>query len=385
MLAFLVVGAERLGYDAHQFRVMLQNDSLKEYVARGTFIFPPQRGLEFSVDVIEYCARELRNWEPIEFCGYHIRDSGANAVQEIAMAMSNAIEYIDATLRRGLAIDDFAHTLYMFLSAHIDLFEEIAKFRATRTLWAELMRDRFGATSEDSWKLNIFVYTLGSQLTRQEPLNNIARVAFESLAAVLGGVQTIATSSFDEALGLPTDEAVRVALRTQQILAFETGVTRVTDPLGGSYYIERLTSDFADEVRTYLAKIAERGGGLRALESGWIASEIDESAYQLQRSIDNGERVLVGVNRFREEQASGVRSVPVASREVEEDQIARIENLRRTRDPAAVSSSLERVRTDATSARNMVPALIEAVRAEATIGEMCGVLKTAWGGYKQTW
>lgn len=385
MLAWIVVAAERNGYRADQFRVMLQNDSLKEYVARGTFIFPPRHGLDFSVDVIEHCARHLRHWEPIEFCGYHIRDSGATAVQEVAIAIGHAREYIDATIRRGLGIDEFAHSLFIFLSASIDLFEEVAKFRATRRLWSALMRDHYGASNEESWKLNIFAYTLGSQLTLREPLNNVARVAYETLAAVLGGAQTIATSSFDEALGLPTDEAVRVALRTQQIAAYETGVTRVTDPLGGSYFVERLTTEFAEAVTAYLARIREHGGGLAALESGWTASEIDDSAYRLQRAIDDGERVVVGVNRFRQEGKDAVRGMPTASAEVEREQLVRLAELRRTRDAAAVARTLAAVRDAAAHRRNTVEPIIDAVRADTTIGEICGVLKQEWGGFRKPW
>ncbi len=224
-VALFLAGAEAHGYRGDQFKVMLQNDVLKEYVARGTYIFPPDKGLRFSVDVIEYCARTLPHWEPIEFCGYHIRDSGSNAVQEVAIAVANGIEYIDSALGRGLGIDQFAESLFMFLSAHLDLFEEAAKFRATRRLWARLMRDRYGA-SDPSCRLNLFVYTLGSPQTAQEPLNNIVRIAYQAMAAILGGVQTLATSAYDEALQLPSEEAVRVSLRTQQILAYETGVAR---------------------------------------------------------------------------------------------------------------------------------------------------------------
>ena len=381
-VALFIAAAEKHGYSPRQFRVMLQNDILKEYVARGTYIFPPRRALEFSVDVVEYCARHLPHWEPIEFCGYHFRDSGANAVQELAFALANGLEYIQAALRRGLDIDSFAHSIYVFLSAHLDLFEEVAKFRAARRIWARLMRERFHAKREESWKLNIFVYTLGSPLTAQEPLNNVIRVAYEALAAVLGGVQTLATSSFDEAIRLPSEEASRVSLRTQQILAYETGGAGAADPLGGSYLIESLTDTLEREVHRYLDMIERLGGALAALEQGWIRTEIEREAYRQQQAIESGERVVVGVNRFTTQEKAAFREGLPVDPGLEERQIQRLRALRERRDSARVDRALEELRALAARGENTVPAILEAVRAYATVGEICSTLKEVWGEYK---
>jgi methylmalonyl-CoA mutase N-terminal domain/subunit len=379
-VALFVAGAEAHGYSGDQFKVMLQNDVLKEYVARGTYIFPPQHGLRFSVDVIEYCARNLPHWEPIEFCGYHIRDSGSNAVQEVAIAAANGIEYIDGALSRGLGIDQFADSLFMFLSAHLDLFEEVAKFRATRRLWARLMRDRYGA-SEPSCRLNLFVYTLGSPQTAQEPLNNIVRIAYQGMAAILGGVQTLATSAYDEALQLPSDEAVRVSLRTQQILAYETGVARTADPLAGSYLVEDLTDRLEAAIEAELSRISQLGGALVALNSGWIAAELEEEAYRQQRAIESGERVVVGVNRFQVEEQPELRHVQRTDPALEHDAVQRLADVRATRDGDAVDRALDDLRQAAASDRNTVDPILEAVRAEATVGEICSALKSVWGSH----
>jgi methylmalonyl-CoA mutase N-terminal domain/subunit len=377
-VALFVAGAEAHGYSGGQFKVMLQNDVLKEYVARGTYIFPPQHGLRFSVDVIEYCARNLPNWEPIEFCGYHIRDSGSNAVQEVAIAAANGIEYIDAALSRGLAIDQFAESLFMFLSAHLDLFEEVAKFRATRRLWARLMRDKYGA-SEPSCRLNLFVYTLGSPQTAQEPLNNIVRITCQAMAAILGGVQTLATSAYDEALQLPSDEAVRVSLRTQQILAYETGVARTADPLAGSYLVEDLTDRLEAAIGAELSRISELGGALAALNSGWIAAQLEDEAYRQQRAIEAGERVVVGVNRFQAEEQAELRHVQRTDPALEHEAVGRLADLRATRDGGGVERALDDLRQAAASDRNTVEPILRAVRAEATVGEICSALKSVWG------
>ncbi|MCU1375820.1 MAG: methylmalonyl-CoA mutase, partial [Actinomycetia bacterium] len=297
-VALFVVGAEAHGYSPTDFKLLLQNDVLKEYIARGTYMFPPDAGLRFSVDVIEYCSRELPHWEPIEFCGYHIRDSGSTAVQELAIALANGRAYIDEALRRGLTIDEFAPSLYLFLAADLELFEEVAKFRAARRMWHDLMRKGYGATDPESWAAKIFVYTLGGSQAAREPQNNIVRIAYQTLAAVLGGVQTLATSSYDEAIQLPSEEAVRISLRTQQIAAYETGVTRTADPLGGSYYLEAMTDALEAQVHDYLAEIDRHGGPLQAIESGWLRLELDNAAYALARAVESGDRTVVGVNRF---------------------------------------------------------------------------------------
>ncbi len=379
-LALFVAAAETHGFSPNDFKVMFQNDVLKEYVGRGTYIFPPAPAVQFSVDVIEYCANELPGWEPIEFCGYHIRDSGSTAVQEVAIALSNGIEYIDAALARGLSIDQFAHSIFLFLAADLDLFEETAKFRAARRIWCRLIGEHYGAEQAESCALNIFVYTLGSSLTAQEPLNNIARVAYESLAAALGGVQTLATSSFDEALGLPTDEAVRVALRTQQILAYETGVRRTADPLGGSFYVESLTNRIEEAILAYMEKIRGVGGGLSALQSGWIRQELDQAAFERQKRIDSDAHAVVGVNRFVEENGDA-SFVPVAgvSSEDEKHQLARLARVRAERDAVAVERSLAAVKRAARDGNNTVPPILDAIRSFATVGEITNELASIWG------
>jgi methylmalonyl-CoA mutase N-terminal domain/subunit len=379
----LFVNAARVhGYSPESFKVMLQNDVLKEYAARHTHIFPSRHGRDFSVDVIEYCARNLPHWEPIEFCGYHIRDAGANAVQEVAIAISNGIEYIDCTLGRGLDIETFAHSLYLFLSAGLDIFEEVAKFRAARRIWADVMRERFGATERASQAVNIFCYTLGGMQTAAEPLNNLVRIAYQALAAALGGVQTLASSSYDEALGIPSPEAAHLGLRTQQILALETGVTRSADPLGGSYLVEALTDQLEGEIRAYMATIEERGGALGALESGFLEAEIEEQAFRYQQRIDRGELPVVSVNCHQAASPPGGRAgqqVRTDLDAVEAEQVERLQRLRAERDQPAVLRCLEQVRAAATSGANTIPAIIDAVGAEATVGEICQALADVWG------
>ncbi|HVX23270.1 MAG TPA: methylmalonyl-CoA mutase family protein [Acidimicrobiales bacterium] len=380
-IALFIAAAEEHGYSPADFRVLLQNDVLKEYLARGTYVFPPRPAVGFSVDVMEYCARHLPHWKPIEFCGYHIRDAGSTAVQEVAIALANGIEYLDAAIGRGLSVDDVAPTIYLFLSSHLDLFEEVAKFRAARRMWHRLMTERYGAQRPESARLNIFCYTLGSPQTAQEPHNNVVRIAYQALAAVLGGVQTLATSSFDEALGLPSDEAVRISLRTQQILAYETGVARTPDPLGGSYLVERLTDQFEEAAWAYLGRIDAQGGALRALESGWLAAEVDEEAYRQQRAIDDGRRTVVGVNRFQSDAPSAAPSPPSVGTEGERDQLERLAAVRRRRDGARVDRTLAALGDAAAAGENTIPTLVDAVRAYATVGEICDVLAKHWGRY----
>jgi len=382
VVALLAVGAERHGYHPNDFRVMLQNDVLKEYLARGTQIFPEEFGLRFSVDVIEYCAEHLPNWEPIEFCGYHIREAGANAVQEVAIAMANGLEYIDEALRRGLAIDDFAPSLFMFLSAGLDLFEEVAKFRASRRVWERLMRERYGAKLEQSRRLKIFCYTLGSAQTAQQPLNNISRVAYQALAATLGGVQTLATSSYDEAMGLPSEQAVQVALRTQQILSEESGIRRTIDPLGGSYLVEDLTDRFEEAVLVELARIEEQGGALAALRSGWLHAEVEEESYRRFLAVERGETAVVGVNRHVTGHAEPVSRVTRVDDTFERQQALDLAALRTDRDAAAVEAALDALERGITEGRNSIPFLMDAVRAYATIGEICERITRVVGRYK---
>lgn len=382
-VALFVAAAEAHGYSPHDFKVMFQNDVLKEYVARGTYIFPPAPAVEFAVDVIEYCAQELPDWEPIEFCGYHIRDSGSTAVQEVAIALADGIEYIDSALRRGLSIDQFAHSIFLFLASDLDLFEEVSKFRAARRIWCKLIGEHYGAKHAESCALNIFVYTLGSSLTAQEPLNNVARVAYESMAAALGGVQTLATSSFDEALGLPSDEAVRVSLRTQQVLAHETGVTRTADPLGGSYYVESLTDQMERAILDYMERLEAEGGALAAIQSGWMRRELDEEAYRKQRRIEDGDHVVVGVNRFVEGGEAKFDSIPPVSSSDEADQLSRLAQVRAERDGAMVAKRLAAVRAAAVEGRNTVAPILDAIRCYSTVGEITSELAEVWGRQSQ--
>lgn len=380
-VALFVAAAEAHGYAPSQFKVMLQNDSLKEYVARNTHIFPPRYGLKFSVDVIEYCAKELPHWEPIELCGYHIRDAGANAVQEVAIAVANGLEYIREAEARGLSYESFGHSLYMFLSAGIDFFEEVAKFRAARRVWAGIVARQFGLTDERA-ALNIFCYTLGSVQVATEPLNNIARIGFQAMAAVCGGVQTLATSSYDEAIGLPTAAAAQVGLRTQQILAYETGVARTVDPLAGSYVVEELTDQLERKILDYLDLIEARGGGLQALQSGFYNAEIDRTSYEHQRHIESGELPVVTVNCFTSDpdaQAADGAAHDVQPPIIEGEQVRQLQLMRERRDATVVAARLDELEAIARAHGNTIPVLIEAVKARATVGEICDTLASVWG------
>jgi methylmalonyl-CoA mutase N-terminal domain/subunit len=375
------VAFEKQGLSPNDVRIFIQNDSLKEFIGRGTYIVPPGPSVKLSADVIEYCARYLPGWVPLAMSGYHIRDSGSTAVQELAFTFANALAYIEDTLRRGLHIDDFAPQLFTFLSGSIDFLEEVAKFRAARRFWARLMRERFGAENPDSMKLRIFAYTLGGNLTAQQPLNNIARVAIETLAAVLGGVQTIATSSYDEAFSIPTEEAVTVALRTQQIVAHEAGVTGTVDALGGSYAIEHLTTQIEQDVADYIARIEALGGAVKCIEQGIFQRELADAAYRRQKAIENKEQIIVGVNAH---QSDETQRIPVfkVDPEVERRQVERVRALRGRRDAKRVAGTLADVEAAARADENVVPACIEAVKAYATAGEICDVLRTVYGDFQ---
>jgi methylmalonyl-CoA mutase N-terminal domain/subunit len=379
--AMYVVAFEKQGVDPRKTRMFIQNDVLKEYIARGTYIFPPEAGVKLSTDVIEYCAHHLPDWTPLAMSGYHIRDSGSTAAQELAFTFANGLAYIEASLRRGLDIDTFAPQLWTFLSAGVDFLEEVAKFRAARRIWAKLMRDRFGAQNPEAMKLKIFAYTLGGNLVAQQPLNNIARVAVETLAAVLGGVQTIATSSYDEAYSIPTEDAATVALRTQQIVAHETGVTGTVDALGGSYAIESLTDRIEQDVQVYLDKIDSLGGAVRCIENGFYHRELSEAAYRYQRDVESEARVLVGLNAF---QSENEQAIPVFKTDpaTERRQVERLQELRGQRDEAVLTQALTNLTDVARAEENLMPALIEAVKAYATVGEICQTLRGVYGVHK---
>lgn len=380
-VALLLALAEKQGVPPNHFSGYLQNDVLKEYVARGTYIFPPGPSVKLCTDVIEHCSSNLPNWIPINFCGYHMRDAGCTAVQEIAFTFANAIAYITSALDRGLDIDQFASKVTCFFGAGMDIFEEVAKFRAARRIWAKLMKERFGAQDPGSLSLRIFCYTLGSNLVAQQPLNNIARVTLEALAAVLGGTQILATSSYDEALATPSTEAATIALRTQQIIAHESRVINTVDPLGGSYFLETLTHEIEKQVWKYLGEIDEMGGAAAAIERRFFQAKIEESAYKIQREIESKERVIVGLNEYRSGDEIKIETLRVDPK-TEEEQVRRLKQVKRERDESKVKSSLIALQKAASGGQNVIPATLDAVKAYATVGEMCETLKGVYGEYK---
>jgi methylmalonyl-CoA mutase N-terminal domain/subunit len=378
--AFALVAMEELGIDPGSLRLMLQNDPLKEYSARGTFIFPPRASMLLAVDVVEHFAQAHPHWEPIEFCGYHIRDAGATAVQEVAIATANGIAYLDEARRRGVDIAAIAPHLFLFLSTGVDVFEEAAKLRAARRLWARLLHELYGVPQERA-AVNLFVYTLGGALTAQEPLNNVVRVAFETLAAALGGAQTLATSSYDEALGLPTAAAAHLALRTQQIAAHESGAAKVVDPLGGSHYVEELTDRLEEAVIDALVEIVDAGGAVAALESGMLSNQIADSAYRFQQEVESGTRAIVGVSVHPVE-PDGVAEVFKVPVELQREQCAALEARRAARDGEAARQAVAAVAAAVADGRNCMEAMIGAARARATLGEIVGAIGSVVGFHR---
>ncbi|MFZ1241558.1 MAG: methylmalonyl-CoA mutase family protein [Anaerolineae bacterium] len=385
LLAMVIAAGEKRGVPANRLTGTIQNDILKEYVARGTYIFPPGPSVRLAADTIAYCARHVPRWNAISVSGYHIRDAGSTASQEMAFAIANAMSYADAVLARGVNIDDFAARISWIFNTQNNFFEEAAKYRALRRLWATILRDQYGAQKPASMTLRTHVQTGGATLTAQQPLNNIARAGFQALASVLGGMQSLALSCYDEALALPTEEAQATALRTQQIIAHEIGVTEVVDPLAGSYYVEALTDRLEAEARALIEKIKEMGGSIQAIESGWMQQEIADSAWKYQQAVESGRQVIVGVNAFQapgEERPVGIfRPDPETYRV----QHTRLEQLRLQRDNAAVTAALARLRSVAQAPggaeSNLLPPILDAVRAYATLGEICGVLRQEWGEY----
>ncbi|MBS1842804.1 MAG: methylmalonyl-CoA mutase [Actinobacteria bacterium] len=380
-LAMIVVLGEQRGFDPGAVRILIQNDVLKEYIARSTFIYPPEPALRLAVDTIEHCARHLPSWTPLAMSGYHIRETGSTAVQELAFTFANGIAYADAAVARGLSIDDFAPRLFTFLSAGHDLLEEVAKFRAARRVWSRLVEERYSPADPDSGALRIFAFSAGSNLTAQQPMNNMARVTLAALSAVLGSAQTLHTASFDEAFGTPTVEAARAALGTQQVLMEETNLIGTADPLGGSWAIESLTSDIEEAVGQQLREIEEQGGALACIENGWFRARLDDSAYEDQLAVQSGERKVVGVNVHRDDSDALSPAVFATDPKTESQQIARLEAVRGRRDQGDVEAALGRLREDAATGANVVPATIEAVRAYATVGEIADVLREVFGSY----
>jgi methylmalonyl-CoA mutase N-terminal domain/subunit len=339
--------------------------------------------VKLTTDVIEYCARHLPKWNPVSISGYHIREAGATALQELAFTLYDGIAYVESTLERGLKVDDFAHRLSFFFASHNDFFEEIAKFRAARRLWARIMKERFHAKNPRSMWMRMHVQTSGCTLTAQQPLNNVVRTTIQALAAVLGGTQSLHTNSFDEALCLPTEEAVRVALRTQQIIAYESGVTNTVDPLGGSYYVEALTKEMEEKAMEYIQKIDDMGGAVAAIEKGFFQKEIADSAYRYQREVEEKKRIIVGVNEFAIEEEECPIELLRIDPKVEKEQIERLQKLKRERDNRKVKEILEKLHYAAEKEENLIPTIIEAVKAYATLGEITDVLRKVYGEYKE--
>ncbi|MBI3121555.1 MAG: methylmalonyl-CoA mutase family protein [candidate division NC10 bacterium] len=382
LLCMYIAVAEQQGVSRKQLAGTIQNDILKEYIARGTYIFPPVPSMRLITDTFAFCAAEMPRWNSISVSGYHIREAGATAVQEVAFTLGDGIAYVEAAVRAGLSVDGFAPQLAFFFNAHNSLLEEVAKFRAARRLWARVMRERFGARDPRSWMLRFHAQTAGSALTAQQPENNVVRVALQALAAILGGCQSLHTNSRDEALGLPTEEAVRIALRTQQVLAHESGVADVVDPLGGSYCVETLTDRIEAEARAYLEKIDQMGGMLRAIELGFVQKEVQEAAYQAQRALETKRQIVVGVNEFVGEAAARV-PVFVVDERVAAEQCRRLQAVRARRDGHRVQAARKRLGEAAAGPGNLLPAILEAVRASATIGEICDSLRAVFGVHEE--
>jgi len=382
LLAMYIAVAEKQGVSPDKLEGTIQNDILKEYVARGTYIFPPEPSMRLITDIFAYCSKSVPNWNTISISGYHIREAGSTAAQEVAFTIADGIAYVDAAVKAGLDVDDFAPRLSFFFNAHNDLFEEVAKFRAARRVWAKVMKERFGAKNPKSLSLRFHTQTAGSTLTAQQPDNNIVRVAIQTLAAVLGGTQSLHTNSKDEALALPTEASVRIALRTQQIVAYESGATETIDPLAGSYYVESVTDRIQKEAEAYIATIDGMGGAVKAIERGYVQQEIQDAAYACQMDIESGERVVVGVNKFQIEEGPPkglLRVDPI----VGEQQSAKLKKLRAGRDNGRVDAALAALKKGAEGDDNLMPLILEAVRGYATLGEICDVLRAEFGEYQQ--
>jgi methylmalonyl-CoA mutase, N-terminal domain len=385
LLGFYVCVADEQGVPHDRLRGTIQTDILKEYIAQKEWIFPPEPSMRLCVDMIEFCAREVPQWHPISISGYHIREAGSSAAQELAFTLADGFAYVEAAMERGLDVDDFAPRLSFFFNAHIDFFEEIAKYRAARRIWARELRDRYGAKNPRSWLMRFHAQTAGVSLTAQQPQVNIVRTALEALAAVMGGCQSLHTNSFDEALALPTEHAVKIALRTQQVIAHETGVASPIDPLGGSYFVEELTNRLEQKALDYFERIRELGGVIPAIKENFFQREIAEASFRFQREVEAGERVIVGVNRFEdagdEEEIDLLHIDPA----LEQKQIDRVTALRARRESGAAEEALARLKRDAARDDvNLMPAIIEASKAYVTMGEMCDALREVWGIWRET-
>ncbi|HQU37624.1 MAG TPA: methylmalonyl-CoA mutase family protein [Anaerolineales bacterium] len=380
LLAMVIATGEKRGVPANKLTGTIQNDILKEYVARGTYIFPPAPSMRLITDIFSFCEKEVPNWNTISISGYHIREAGSTAVQEVAFTLANGIAYVESALKAGLNVDEFAGQLSFFFNAHNNFLEEVAKFRAARRLWANIMRERFKAQKPSSWQLRFHTQTAGSTLTAQQPENNVVRVTVQALSAVLGGTQSLHTNSMDEALWLPTEKAVRVALRTQQILAYESGVADSVDPLAGSYLIEYLTDEIEKGAQEYISKIDDMGGALQAIEKGFMQSEIQNAAYAAQQAIERGEQVVVGVNQFAVDEEVTLERLRVDPA-IELGQRERLKKLRETRDQRLADELLGKLKSAASGTENLMPLFIECVENDITLGEICNALRVVWGEY----
>lgn len=384
LLAMYVAVAEKQGVKPEALKGTIQNDILKEYIARGTYIFPPRPSMRLITDTFEYCSKNIPKWNTISVGAYHIREAGASEVQEIAFAFANAMAYIDAAIKAGQKVDDFAPGISWIFTAGLDFFGEVAKFRAARRLWARIMKERYGASVPKAQMLRVHVHTAGSVLTAQQPLNNVVRITWQALSAVLGGIQSMACCAYDEAIALPTEESATLALRTQQLLAYESGVTDTIDPLAGSYYIETLTDKIEKEAYNYIDKIDRMGGAVAAIEQGYMQQEMAAHAYEYQHDVELGKRTVIGVNKFNDSKKLAEQDVLTADLSVGERQIARLEKMKAARDNEAVKAALKKLREAAKGTENLMPYLIDAVKTYATLGEICGVLREEFGEYKQS-
>ena len=384
LLSMYIAVGEKQGVSMDKLSGTIQNDILKEYIARGTYIFPPKPSMRLITDIFEFCSTHVPKWNTISISGYHIREAGATAVQEVAFTLADGLAYVEAAVSKGLDPNVFGRRLSFFFNAHNDFIEEIAKFRAARRLWAKLMKEKFGVTDPKALMLRFHTQTAGSTLTAQQPENNIVRVAIQALAAVLGGTQSLHTNSFDEALALPTEKSVGIALRTQQIIAYESGVANTVDPLAGSYVIESLTNEIEKQALEYINKIDEMGGMLRAIENGYVQQQIQDAAYNYQKAVESGEAVVVGLNRFTVDEQGEKRELLKVDPKVGENQVKALQEMKSRRDGEAVRRALEVVRETARDeSRNLMPAIIEAVKVYATEGEICGVLREEFGEYQE--
>jgi methylmalonyl-CoA mutase, N-terminal domain len=381
LLAMYIAVAEESGVPKSKLNGTIQNDILKEYSSRGTYIYPPAPSMRLITDTFSYCAKEVPNWNPISISGYHMREAGSTAVQEVAFTLANAIAYVEKALSVGLNVDDFGPRLSFFFNAHLNFLEEIAKFRAARRLWAKIMRSRFGAKNPRSWMLRFHTQTAGSTLTAQQTVNNVVRVAWQALSAVLGGAQSLHTNSMDEALALPSEQSAQVALRTQQLIAYESGVADTVDPLGGSYYIEALTNEIERQAELLIEQIDKMGGAVAAVEQGYIQREIQESAYKYQKEVESGERIVVGMNKFQVKE-SATQTLMEIDPEVRNLQIKRIADLKSSRDAQKVQSSLAALEAIARGDGNLMVPILDCVRALCTLGEICDTLRCIFGEYK---